>query len=52
MNVLQNEQKKQIVFPKHQMTLEQMGEIVRLTWKRRKLTVVQVAERTDIIRAI
>lgn len=42
--------KKQIVFPKHQLTLEQMGENIRLTRKRRKLTAVQVAERADIVR--
>jgi transcriptional regulator with XRE-family HTH domain len=42
--------KKQAVFPKHQMTLEQMGENIKLARKRRKLTTVQVAERADIAR--
>jgi transcriptional regulator with XRE-family HTH domain len=42
--------KKQIVFPKHQMTLEQMGENIKLARKRRKLTAIQVSERADIVR--
>lgn len=42
--------KKQILFPKHQMILEQLGEHIKLARKRRKLTAVQVAERADIVR--
>jgi transcriptional regulator with XRE-family HTH domain len=42
--------KKQIVFPKHLMLLEQMGENIKLARKRRKLTTIQVAERADIVR--
>ena len=43
-------QKKQILFPKHQQILEQVGENLRLARKRRKLTTVQVAERAGIDR--
>lgn len=42
--------KKQLVFPKYQMILEQLGENIKLARKRRKLTAVQVAERADIAR--
>jgi transcriptional regulator with XRE-family HTH domain len=42
--------KKQIIFPKHQVLLEQMGEQIKLARKRRKLTSIQVAERADISR--
>jgi transcriptional regulator with XRE-family HTH domain len=42
--------KKQIVFPKHKKILEVFGENVKLARKRRKLTMVQVAERADISR--
>ncbi|MEO8254440.1 MAG: helix-turn-helix transcriptional regulator [Flavobacterium sp.] len=42
--------KKQIIFPKHLMILEQMGENIKLARKRRKLTAIQVAERADIVR--
>lgn len=42
--------KKQIIFPKHQALLEQMGENIKLARKRRKLTSIQVAERADISR--
>ena len=42
--------KKQILFPKHQMILEQLGENIKLARKRRKLTAIQVAERADIAR--
>lgn len=42
--------KKQTLFPKHQMILEQMGENIKLARKRRKLTAIQVAERADIVR--
>jgi transcriptional regulator with XRE-family HTH domain len=42
--------KKQIVFPKYLVTLEQMGENIKLARKRRKLTTIQVSERADIAR--
>ncbi len=42
--------KKQILFPKHQMVLEKMGENIKLARKRRKLTATQVAERANIVR--
>lgn len=42
--------KKQILFPKHQKILEQVGENIRLARKRRKLTTLQVAERAGIDR--
>jgi DNA-binding XRE family transcriptional regulator len=40
--------KKQIVFPKYDKVLEQMGGNIK---KRRKLTMIQVAERADISRS-
>ncbi|WP_163517968.1 helix-turn-helix domain-containing protein [Gelidibacter japonicus] len=43
--------KKQILFPKHQDILKQMGENLKLARKRRKLTQEQVAERADIVRS-
>lgn len=42
--------KKQILFPKHQKILEQVGENVKLARKRRKLTTIQVSERASITR--
>jgi DNA-binding XRE family transcriptional regulator len=42
--------KKQLIFPKHQQILEQVGENIRLARKRRKLTTIQVAERAGIDR--
>ncbi len=42
--------KKQILFPKYQNILDQLGENIKLARKRRKLTAVQVAERADIVR--
>jgi transcriptional regulator with XRE-family HTH domain len=42
--------KKQILFPKHQKVLEQLGENIKLARKRRKLTAIQVAERAGIAR--
>ena len=42
--------KKQTLFPKHLILLEQMGENIKLARKRRKLTAIQVAERADILR--
>ncbi|HOY40102.1 MAG TPA: helix-turn-helix transcriptional regulator [Bacteroidales bacterium] len=42
--------KKQIIFPKHKKFLEIFGENMKLARKRRRLTMVQVAERADISR--
>jgi len=42
--------KKQILFPKHKKMLEVFGENMKLARKRRRLTMVQVAERADISR--
>ena len=42
--------KKQILYPKHQKILEQVGENIKLARKRRKLTTTQVAERASITR--
>lgn len=43
--------KKQLLFPKHLLILEQLGENIKLSRKRRKLTTIQVAERADIVRS-
>lgn len=43
--------KKQILFPKHQKILEQVGENIKLARKRRKLTTIQVSERAGIDRS-
>jgi transcriptional regulator with XRE-family HTH domain len=43
--------KKQILFPKYQKILEQLGENIKLARKRRKLTTIQVAERAGIDRS-
>jgi transcriptional regulator with XRE-family HTH domain len=43
--------KQQIILPKFNQLLEQMGENVKLARKRRKLTAVQVAERAGIARS-
>jgi len=43
--------KKQILFPKYQKILEQVGENIKLARKRRKLTTIQVAERANINRS-
>lgn len=43
--------KKQIIFPKYNHLLEQMGESIKLARKRRKLTTIQVAERAGIARS-
>lgn len=43
--------KRQIIFPKYNQMLEQMGENIKLARKRRKLTTVQVAERAGIARS-
>lgn len=44
-------QKKQILFPKHEKLMEQVGENIKLARKRRKLTTMQVAERANINRS-
>ncbi len=43
--------KKQVLFPKHQRMLEQLGENIKLARKRRGLTANQVSERADIHRS-
>jgi transcriptional regulator with XRE-family HTH domain len=43
--------KKQAIFPKYNSILEQMGENITMARKRRKLTMIQVAERADISRS-
>src|ERR1700761_2483421 len=43
--------KKQILFPKYQKILEQVGENIKLARKRRSLTTIQVAERAGIDRS-
>lgn len=43
--------RKQTIFPKYNMLLEQLGENIKLARKRRKLTTFQVAERADIARS-
>jgi len=42
--------KKQILLPKFQKILEQLGENIKLARKRRKFTTIQVAERAGIDR--
>ena len=43
--------KKQILFPKYQKVMEQVGENIKLARKRRKLTTIQVSERAGIDRS-
>jgi transcriptional regulator with XRE-family HTH domain len=43
--------KRQLVFPKYQKILQQVGENIRLARKRRKLTTVQAAQRAGIDRS-
>ena len=43
--------RQQIILPKFNQLLEQMGENIKLARKRRKLTAVQVAERAGIARS-
>lgn len=43
--------KQQIILPKFNQLLEQMGENIKLARNRRKLTAVQVAERAGIARS-
>ncbi len=42
--------RKQVLFPKHQKILAQVGENIKLARKRRKFTTIQVAERAGINR--
>ena len=42
--------KKNILLPKYQKIMEQVGEHIKLSRKRRKLTTTQVSERADIDR--
>jgi len=42
--------RKQILFPKHQKVLAQLGENIKLARKRRGLTTIQVSERADLDR--
>ncbi len=39
-----------LTFPQHRKILEQLGENIKLARKRRKLTTIQVAERSSIDR--
>lgn len=43
--------KKQTILPKYDKILEQMGQNIKKVCKRRKLTMIQVAERADISRS-
>ncbi len=43
--------KRQVIFPKYNQMLEQMGENIKLARKRRRLTTIQVSERADIARS-
>ncbi|MCB9426005.1 MAG: helix-turn-helix domain-containing protein [Flavobacteriales bacterium] len=43
--------KKQIIFPKYSRVLTQVGEHIKMARKRRKLTMVQVAERAGLSRS-
>jgi transcriptional regulator with XRE-family HTH domain len=42
--------RKQILFPKHQKVLAQLGENIKLARKRRGFTTLQVSERADLDR--
>lgn len=43
--------RKQVILPKFNQLLDQMGENIKLARKRRKLTAVQVSERAGIVRS-
>jgi transcriptional regulator with XRE-family HTH domain len=43
--------KKTIIFPKHKIILEEMGQNIKLARKRRKITTSQLSERADISRS-
>lgn len=49
-NNKQMKSRQQILFPKHQKVMEQVGEQIKLARKRRGLTTEQVAERASINR--
>jgi transcriptional regulator with XRE-family HTH domain len=42
--------RKQVLFPKHQKVLEQLGENIKLARKRRGFTTIQVSERAALDR--
>jgi transcriptional regulator with XRE-family HTH domain len=42
--------RKQILFPRHQKILEQLGENIKLARKRRRFTTIQVSERAGLDR--
>ena len=44
-------QRKQVIYPKYDQLLEQMGQNIKLARKRRKLTTNQVSERAGIARS-
>ncbi len=50
-NNQQMKSKKQVLFPKYQRILEQLGENIKLARKRRRLTTIQVSERAGIDRS-
>jgi DNA-binding XRE family transcriptional regulator len=50
-NKRQMKRKDQIIFPKYQRILDQLGENIKLARKRRKLTIIQVSERAGIHRS-
>lgn len=50
-NIIQMKVKKQIILPKYESTLQQMGENFKLARKRRNLSTIQVAERAGISRS-
>ncbi len=43
--------KRQVIFPRYNALLEQMGTNIKLARKRRGLTTLQIAERADIARS-
>lgn len=43
--------RKQIIFPKYDKVLGQMGENIKMARKRLKINMIQVAERADIARS-
>lgn len=50
-NKQQMKSKKQVIFPKYQRVLDQLGENIKLARKRRHLTTIQVSERAGIDRS-